>query len=219
MVFCKERRAALKDEHPELQFGKLGARLGEMWRTMSAEEKRPYEVRAATDRERYKGAMGSYQSANMLKGPAGMMGGGEDPYAQLQGGVGVMGGGGGMPLGMGPGGPMGPVGKKARLDDGSEYAAGGGGMGGLDPAQMEMLQAQQQQFLVHQLQQQFVAQQMAAAGMAAAAGAAGTAGGVQGGPVEYAAGGGVSGGGGAGGDAQGQGAGLEADKEKKPDGQ
>ena len=63
-----ERRASLKEEHPELQFGKLGARLGEMWRLMSAEEKRPYENRATGDRDRYKAEMGSYQSANMLKG-------------------------------------------------------------------------------------------------------------------------------------------------------
>ncbi len=50
MIFCKERRAQLKLEHPDLPFGKVGAQLGEMWRNFSAEEKKPYEDRAAGDR-------------------------------------------------------------------------------------------------------------------------------------------------------------------------
>jgi hypothetical protein len=36
MIFCKERRAQLKKEEPNLPFGKLGARLGELWRNLSA---------------------------------------------------------------------------------------------------------------------------------------------------------------------------------------
>jgi len=60
MIFCKERRAKLKEERPDLPFGKLGARLGEMWRMLSAEEKRPYELRASGDRDRYKKEMTSY---------------------------------------------------------------------------------------------------------------------------------------------------------------
>jgi len=63
MIFCKERRAKLKEEHPELPFGKLGAKLGEMWRVMTADEKKPYETRASNDRDRYKKEMNSYQGA------------------------------------------------------------------------------------------------------------------------------------------------------------
>eukprot|EP00474_Spongospora_subterranea_P008415 CRZ08873.1 hypothetical protein [Spongospora subterranea] len=62
MIFCKERRAELKSENPSLAFGKIGAKLGEIWRTLSSEEKRPYEERASSDRERYRKQMESYKS-------------------------------------------------------------------------------------------------------------------------------------------------------------
>ena len=54
MIFCKSRRGELKNELPELAFGKIGAKLGEMWRNMTQEEKKPYEDRAMVDRERYR---------------------------------------------------------------------------------------------------------------------------------------------------------------------
>ena len=76
MIFCKERRAQLKLDRPDLPFGQLGKRLGEMWRSMSAEEKRVYEDRATGDRDRYKGEMNSYQSTAMMKGGRGSGGGG-----------------------------------------------------------------------------------------------------------------------------------------------
>ena len=67
-IFCKERRAQLKQDRPDLPFGQLGKRLGEMWRSMSNEEKKHYEDRATGDRDRYKGEMSSYQSSAMMKG-------------------------------------------------------------------------------------------------------------------------------------------------------
>lgn len=54
MIFCKERRSKLREERPDLPFGKIGAKLGEIWRSMSSEEKRPYEIKAAQDRDRQK---------------------------------------------------------------------------------------------------------------------------------------------------------------------
>jgi hypothetical protein len=63
MIFCKEMRPVLKKENTELSFGKIGARLGEMWRNLSAEGKKPYEDRAAADRERYRKEMENYQNA------------------------------------------------------------------------------------------------------------------------------------------------------------
>lgn len=62
MVFCKTRRNELKYENPDLPFGKIGAKLGEIWRNMTNDEKRPYEDRAAIDRERYRREMLEYQS-------------------------------------------------------------------------------------------------------------------------------------------------------------
>lgn len=64
MIFCRERRAELKKEHPELPFGQLGAKLGEMWRSMSQQEKKPFEEKAAQDRERYKNEMANYSPSN-----------------------------------------------------------------------------------------------------------------------------------------------------------
>eukprot|EP00808_Paulinella_micropora_P004828 g73538.t1 len=66
MIFCKERRAELKETRPELAFGKLGAKLGEIWRTMSSEEKKPYEDRAAMDRDRYQKEMLIYQTKGIM---------------------------------------------------------------------------------------------------------------------------------------------------------
>jgi LSD1 subclass zinc finger protein len=62
MIFCKEMRPQLKKEN-ELTFGKIGAKLGEMWRNLSNDEKRPYEDKATEDRERYRKEMIAYQNA------------------------------------------------------------------------------------------------------------------------------------------------------------
>jgi hypothetical protein len=40
MIFCKEMRPKLKKDNNELSFGKIGAKLGELWRNLSTEEKR-----------------------------------------------------------------------------------------------------------------------------------------------------------------------------------
>ena len=64
-MFCQEHRNALKEAEPELAFGKLGKRLGEIWRNMTAEEKQPYEDKAGRDRGRYKQEMTRYQTEQM----------------------------------------------------------------------------------------------------------------------------------------------------------
>ena len=71
MIFCKERRVQLKLDRPDLSFGQLGKRLGEMWRSMAIEEKRLYKDRAARDRDRYKGEMNSYQLTAIMMGNSG----------------------------------------------------------------------------------------------------------------------------------------------------
>ena len=86
MIFCKERRAQLKLDRPDLPFGQLGKRLGEMWRSMTPEEKRLYENRATGDRDRYKGEMNSYQSTAMMKGGSGRGSSGTSRHAQRDAG-------------------------------------------------------------------------------------------------------------------------------------
>lgn len=63
MIFCKSQRAELKAQNPDLPFGKIGAKLGEIWRQMTPDEKKPYEDRASVDRERYRKEMLEYQTS------------------------------------------------------------------------------------------------------------------------------------------------------------
>jgi len=65
MIFCKEKRAQLKKSRPDLPFGQLGASLGEIWRKMPVEEKKPYENRAFVDRERYHNEMALYHQRHV----------------------------------------------------------------------------------------------------------------------------------------------------------
>jgi hypothetical protein len=66
MLFCKENRRRLRSEQPDLPFGRIGQKLGEIWRSLTPEEKRPYEEIAMDDRERYKGEMKAYQNATLF---------------------------------------------------------------------------------------------------------------------------------------------------------
>mmetsp|Transcript_5309 Transcript_5309/g.7048 ORF Transcript_5309/g.7048 Transcript_5309/m.7048 type:complete len:140 (+) Transcript_5309:167-586(+) len=60
MVFCKEHRSRVKQQHPHLPFGKIGAKLGAMWRIMSEEAKAPFEAKASLDRERFRKEVDEY---------------------------------------------------------------------------------------------------------------------------------------------------------------
>ena len=65
MLFCKEQRPLLKIREPDLHFSVIGQRLGDMWRTLPVEEKKPYEDAAADDRDRYKTAMHQYTTSGI----------------------------------------------------------------------------------------------------------------------------------------------------------
>lgn len=43
MLFSKEHRAKVKEENPEITFGGIGKKLGEMWRALSDKEKAAYK--------------------------------------------------------------------------------------------------------------------------------------------------------------------------------
>ena len=45
MLFSKEHRAKVKEENPEITFGGVGKKLGEMWRALSDKEKQAYKDR------------------------------------------------------------------------------------------------------------------------------------------------------------------------------
>ena len=83
MLFCKEQRPLLKIREPELHFSVIGQRLGDMWRTLPSDEKKPYEDAAADDRDRYKSAMHHYTTSGMRSsmGERQLSGGGGEDWS------------------------------------------------------------------------------------------------------------------------------------------
>lgn len=45
MLFSKENRAQIKEDNPDITFGQIGKKLGEMWRALSDEEKQAFKDR------------------------------------------------------------------------------------------------------------------------------------------------------------------------------
>jgi HMG (high mobility group) box len=43
MLFSKEHRAKVKEDNPDITFGGVGKKLGEMWRALSDSEKQAYK--------------------------------------------------------------------------------------------------------------------------------------------------------------------------------
>ncbi|WIA37358.1 hypothetical protein OEZ86_014287 [Tetradesmus obliquus] len=52
MLFADDKRTQVKADHPELSFGELGRKLGELWKALSEEEKTAYNDRAAAEKVR-----------------------------------------------------------------------------------------------------------------------------------------------------------------------
>jgi hypothetical protein len=61
MFFANEYRETVKEENPGLSFGEIGKKLGETWKAMSDESKKPYNDKAAQDKERYTREMKNYK--------------------------------------------------------------------------------------------------------------------------------------------------------------
>ena len=77
MFFANEQRDNVRDENPNITFGKgnpdsllqyinhltgqVGKVLGERWKALSESERRPYEDKAKADKERYDAEKASYQ--------------------------------------------------------------------------------------------------------------------------------------------------------------
>ena len=54
--FSTEMRPKIKKDNPDMSFGDLGKKIGELYRALSADEKKRYEDMAKKDKERYKKA-------------------------------------------------------------------------------------------------------------------------------------------------------------------
>ncbi|OJJ51558.1 hypothetical protein ASPZODRAFT_12376 [Penicilliopsis zonata CBS 506.65] len=63
MFFANENREKVREENPGISFGQLGRALGEKWKSLDDEARRPYEEKAAADKKRYEDEKSSYQAA------------------------------------------------------------------------------------------------------------------------------------------------------------
>ncbi|KAG0751912.1 hypothetical protein G6F57_017189 [Rhizopus arrhizus] len=53
MFFSQDQRPNVKEENPKASFGEIGKILGERWKALSEEEKKPYLKKAEDDKKRY----------------------------------------------------------------------------------------------------------------------------------------------------------------------
>ncbi|XP_007235469.2 high mobility group protein B1a [Astyanax mexicanus] len=69
-IFCAEYRPKVKEETPGLSIGDVAKKLGEMWNKTSAEEKQPYEKKAAKLKEKYEKDIAAYRKGKVVGGAA-----------------------------------------------------------------------------------------------------------------------------------------------------
>jgi hypothetical protein len=53
MWFCKDKRAEVKEAHPDWGVAEIGKEMGALWKKISDKDKKKYEGEAAKDKERY----------------------------------------------------------------------------------------------------------------------------------------------------------------------
>ncbi|OMJ29543.1 Non-histone chromosomal protein 6 [Smittium culicis] len=60
MFFSQEYREQVKRENPEATFGQLGKLMGDKWKSMTDEQKKPYAIKAEIDKKRYEKEKAEY---------------------------------------------------------------------------------------------------------------------------------------------------------------
>ena len=53
MFFNMETRPKVVEENPGIAFGEVGKKLGAMWKSLTEDEKGPFQKKAAEDKKRY----------------------------------------------------------------------------------------------------------------------------------------------------------------------
>jgi structure-specific recognition protein 1 len=53
MFFSNDKREQIKTENPGIAFGEVGKKLGELWKTLTDDDKAPYNAKAEEDKGRY----------------------------------------------------------------------------------------------------------------------------------------------------------------------
>ncbi|XP_029302774.1 high mobility group-T protein-like [Cottoperca gobio] len=66
-LFCGDFRPKVKSEHPGLTIGDTAKKLGEMWNSSSAENKQPYERKAAKLKEKYDKDVVAYRTKGTVE--------------------------------------------------------------------------------------------------------------------------------------------------------
>ncbi|MBZ3886493.1 High mobility group protein B1 [Sciurus carolinensis] len=59
-LFCSEYRPKIKGEHPGLSIGDVAKKLAKMWNNTAADDKQPYEKKAAKLKEKYEKDIAAY---------------------------------------------------------------------------------------------------------------------------------------------------------------
>jgi hypothetical protein len=60
MFFANEQREKVREDNPGISFGQVGKMLGEKWKNLGDEDRRPYEEKAAADKKRYEEEKATY---------------------------------------------------------------------------------------------------------------------------------------------------------------
>ncbi|RMJ20912.1 hypothetical protein PHISP_08216 [Aspergillus sp. HF37] len=60
MFFANDQREKVREDNPGISFGQVGKMLGEKWKNLADEDRRPYEEKAATDKKRYEEEKATY---------------------------------------------------------------------------------------------------------------------------------------------------------------
>ena len=70
MFYCEEQRGKLMkkftDKGEKVKIGEIAKKLGASWKKLTEKQKKPYESKAAKDKERYQTAMAEYNEKNGL---------------------------------------------------------------------------------------------------------------------------------------------------------
>ncbi|KAJ5648204.1 nonhistone chromosomal protein 6A [Penicillium lividum] len=63
MFFANDNRDLVREENPGITFGQVGKMLGDKWKALTEDDRKPYDEKAATDKKRYEEEKAKYQES------------------------------------------------------------------------------------------------------------------------------------------------------------
>lgn len=67
MFFCSEKRPEIIKKYPDMKFGEIGKKLGEMWKNLSDAQKEPFKKKAMKDKQRYEKEKSKQKDSKLVK--------------------------------------------------------------------------------------------------------------------------------------------------------